>query len=56
MFPFAFLNWHRCCSEIFVLAMAILFLIGISMEFCAVLAAPLGYQDDRGFHVETERR
>jgi hypothetical protein len=29
---------------------AILFGTGIFVELCAVLLAPLGYQDEKGFH------
>jgi hypothetical protein len=35
---------------------AILFSIGVIMEFYAVASAPLGYQDESGFHVGMERR
>ncbi len=27
---------------------------GIIMELCAVMAAPLGYQDETGFHIGAE--
>jgi len=27
----------------------------IFMELCAVMAAPLGYQDETGFHIGAER-
>lgn len=37
-----------------MITVAILFGTGILVELCAVLLAPLGYQDDRGFHPVTE--
>jgi hypothetical protein len=30
--------------------------IGIVMEACALMSAPLGYQDDSGFHIGPETR
>jgi hypothetical protein len=33
-----------------MLILAALFLVGVTMEFCACMAAPFGYQDESGFH------
>ena len=38
-----------------IIAAAIIFAAGILTEFLAVMRAPLGYQDDNGFHVGSER-
>jgi hypothetical protein len=38
-----------------VIAAAIMLGAGILTELLAVMGAPLGYQDDRGFHVGAER-
>jgi hypothetical protein len=38
-----------------MLILAALFLIGVIMEFCAVMAAPFGYQDESGFHTGREQ-
>jgi hypothetical protein len=35
---------------------AILIGTGILVELCTVLLAPLGYQDDKGFHTVAENR
>jgi hypothetical protein len=37
-----------------VIAVAIMLGAGIVTEILAVLKAPLGYQDDKGFHVGSE--
>jgi hypothetical protein len=29
--------------------------VGVVIEFCAVILAPFGYQDETGFHVGSER-
>lgn len=34
---------------------AIIFVAGVLIELYAVLLAPLGYQDERGFHVVADR-
>jgi hypothetical protein len=38
-----------------MLVLAALFLVGVIVEFYAVVAAPFGYQDDSGFHTGFER-
>jgi hypothetical protein len=39
-----------------MIVVAILFSIGVIMEFYTAASAPFGYQDERGFHVGMERR
>jgi hypothetical protein len=38
-----------------MLIVAALFLVGVITEFCAVKAAPFGYQDESGFHTGFKR-
>ena len=38
-----------------MLILAVLFLIGVIMQFCAVRFAPFGYQDETGFHIGIKR-
>jgi hypothetical protein len=33
---------------------ALMICAGIIIELCAVMAAPLGYQDETGFHIGAE--
>ena len=38
-----------------MIIVAIMFLIGVVVEFWAIAHAPFGYQDDSGFHLGLER-
>ena len=38
----------------FMIVVGAVLVAGIILELCAVIAAPLGYQDERGFHVGVE--
>jgi hypothetical protein len=38
-----------------MLILAVLFLIGVITELCAVRSAPFGYQDETGFHTGIQR-
>jgi hypothetical protein len=38
-----------------MIAAIILFGAGVMVELCAVVFAPMGYQDDLGFHAVPER-
>ncbi len=51
-------QWHSLCLKAVVLdvTLSILALIagGVTLEFFTVARAPLGYQDECGFHLGTE--
>ncbi len=52
------LSWHRGCCRAAVIdvALGVLALLagGVSLELYAAARAPLGYQDEEGFHLGTE--
>jgi hypothetical protein len=48
------LVWHHSCYKIAMVIAALVIGVGIIMEICAVVGAPVGYQDDAGFHIGVE--
>ena len=54
-----FPSWHRGCSRGAMMAMLhiVLALIaaGLVVELFAAATAPLGYQDEKGFHLGSEK-
>lgn len=56
----AMYEWHLQCFAIIMMdvALSILALVagGVTLELFAAARAPLGYQDERGFHFGTESR
>ena len=55
-----FCPWHRGCSkgDMLDVALSVLALVlgGLTLELFAAAKAPLGYQDERGFHFGVEKQ
>ncbi|MDB6110853.1 MAG: hypothetical protein JWR69_2603 [Pedosphaera sp.] len=43
-------------GETFLIVVGTVLVVGIVFEFCAVIMAPLGYQDETGFHPASRPR
>ncbi len=53
--PTADLKWHRYCCENNMVIAALVIGAGVILEICAVIRAPMGYQDETGFHIGVEQ-